>query len=141
MPQRLHVSSAARSFLCPSPYRRTGRCRLDFADEEEEDRPAVLQTLLQVALRPAVAAGAVDVDVAAVAAAAVDVAVTARLAPALVVVAAAAAAVAAPAAAATVPWNMTQHNQIAHLALVVAVVVVAAAAADGAVVAVARTKK
>ena len=140
MPQRLHVSSAARSFLCPSPCRRTGRCRLDFAEEEEEDRPAVLQTLLQVALRPAVAAGAVDVDVVAVAAAAVDVAVTARLAPALVVVVAAAAA-AAPAAAATVPWNLTQHSQIAHLAFVVAVVVVVAAAADGAVVAVARTKK
>ena len=136
MPQRLHVSSAARSFLCPSPCRRTGRCRLDFAEEEEEDRPAVLQTLLQVALRPAVAAGAVDVDVAAVAA--VDVAVTARLAPALVVVVVAAAA---PAAAATVPWNLTQHSQIAHLAFVVAVVVVVAAAADGAVVAVARTKK
>ena len=135
MPQRLHVSSAARSFLCPSPCRRTGRCRLDFAEEEEEDRPAVLQTLLQVALRPAVAAGAVDVDVAAVAA--VDVAVTARLAPALVVVVVAAAA----APAATVPWNLTQHSQIAHLAFVVAVVVVVAAAADGAVVAVARTKK
>lgn len=134
MPQRLHVSSAARSFLCPSPYRRTGRCRLDFAEEEEEDRPAVPQTLLKVALRPAVAAGAgaVDVDVAAVAAAAVDVAVTARLAPALVVVVVAA----APAAAATVPWNLTQHSQIAHLALVVA-----AAAADGALVAAARTKK
>lgn len=80
MPQRLHVSSAARSFLCPSPYRRTGSRRLDFAEEEEEDLPAVLQTLLQVALRPAVAAGAGAVDVAAAAAAA-DGAVVAAARP------------------------------------------------------------